>query len=53
VCQALGTKNRKIIYDSIENLRELKNIKKPYCLIIPSKLHFVEKEVLEDFSKNV
>lgn len=46
VCQSLGTRHRKIYYDKIENLKNI-NIKKPYCIIIPSKLHFVEKEVLE------
>jgi diphthine synthase len=48
ICSRLGTKDRKIIYDKIENLKD-KEIKKPYCIIIPSKLHFVEKEVLEKF----
>jgi len=47
VCQALGTKHKKIIYDDFERLKGIKNIKKPYCFVIPSKLHFVEKEVLE------
>ena len=42
--------------DSIINAGKLKDIKKvnygkpPYCLIIPGKLHFVEKEMLELFS---
>jgi len=49
VCSQLGTQNRKIIHKTIEELKEYENIKKPYCLIIPSKLHFVEKEVLEGF----
>ncbi len=48
VCQGLGTKHKKIFYDNLENLKEIKNIKKPYCLVIPSKLHFVEKEVIEN-----
>jgi diphthine synthase len=48
ICSRLGTKDKKIIYDKIENLKN-KEIKKPYCIIIPSKLHFVEKEVLEKF----
>jgi len=51
VCQALGTKNRKIFYGDIEELNEFKNIKSPYCIIVPSKLHFIEKEVLEEFKK--
>jgi len=48
VCSRLGTKNKKIIYDYIEKLKDQK-IKMPYCIIIPSKLHFVEKEVLSKF----
>ena len=48
VCSQLGTQNSRIYYNKIENLKD-KNIKKPYCIIIPSKLHFVEKEVLLDF----
>jgi diphthine synthase len=52
VCQALGTKHRKIIYKTFEELKEYGHIKKPYSLIIPSKLHFLEKEVLEEVSSN-
>jgi len=48
ICSRMGTKDRKIIYEKVENLRN-KEIKKPYCIIIPSKLHFMEKEVLEKF----
>lgn len=48
ICQALGTKRHKIYYDFIGNLRE-KNIAKPFCIIVPSKLHFYEKEILESF----
>ncbi len=45
ICSRLGTKDKKIVYDKVENLKN-KEIKKPYCIIIPSKLHFVEQEVL-------
>ena len=41
-----GTPNQKIFYDTLSNL-ENKNIKMPFCLIIPSDLHFTEKEFLE------
>jgi diphthine synthase len=51
VCQALGTKKRKILYRDIDELEVYSGIKAPYCLIIPSKLHFIEKEVLEAFVK--
>lgn len=51
ICQALGTKHKKILYKKINELKKIK-INKPFCIIIPSKLHFIEKEFLEDF-KNV
>jgi diphthine synthase len=47
ICSRLGTEDRKIIYKEIEKIKNLE-IKKPYCIIIPSKLHFIEKEVLEN-----
>ena len=50
VCQALGTKKSKIMYRFIEDLRELSGVQHPYCIILPGKLHFVEKEVLSEFS---
>jgi len=49
LCQVLGTQNRKISYKTIEEFKEFSGVRKPYCLIIPSKLHFMEKEVLEEF----
>jgi diphthine synthase len=42
-----GTESQKIFYDSLENL-ENENVKMPFCLIIPSELHFLEKEYLEN-----
>ena len=45
ICSRLGTKNNRIFYDKIENL-ESKEIRLPYCFIIPGKLHFAEKEFL-------
>jgi len=42
----VGTKNQLIFYDSLENLKE-KDIKMPFCIIIPSKLHFIEEEAIE------
>lgn len=50
VCSRLGTQNSNIYYNRIENLKD-KNIEKPFCIIIPGKMHFVEREVLEEFSK--
>ncbi len=49
ICQALGTKNSKIIYKDIDELKTINNIKEPYCIIIPGKLHFMEKEILEEY----
>lgn len=48
VCQSLGTKKKKISYKNIYEL-ENENVRRPYCIIIPSKLHFMEKEILEEF----
>ncbi len=50
VCQKLGTQRRKISYKTFEEFREFSGVKKPYCIILPSKLHFLEKEILEEFS---
>jgi len=50
ICQSLGTKKSKIFYKSIEELREFTGVRKPYCIVVPSKLHFIEKEFLEWFS---
>ena len=49
VCSRLGTQNSNIYYNRIENLKD-KNIEKPFCIIIPGKMHFVEKEVLQEFA---
>ena len=51
VCQALGTKDRKILYRSIEEVESFSGVLKPYCIILPSKMHFIEKNVLEGFGK--
>jgi len=51
ICQRLGAKGSKVIYKDIETLDEYRGVKKPYCLIIPSKFHFVEKGVLEEYNK--
>lgn len=51
VCQAMGTKDRKILYRTLEEMEGYDGVKSPYCIILPSKMHFVEKEVLEGFGK--
>lgn len=48
VVSNVGTKNQKILYDSLESLKNNK-VKMPFCLIIPSELHFLEKEFIETF----
>lgn len=50
VCQSLGTKNQKILYGEIDKLKKAQGIENPFCLIIPSELHFTEKEFLENFN---
>ncbi|MFZ1971026.1 MAG: diphthine synthase [Candidatus Nanoarchaeia archaeon] len=52
VCSNLGTDKSEIIYGKIDDLTD-KNIKAPFCLIVPGKLHFVEEEVLEYHSKKI
>lgn len=50
VCSCMGTQEQKIFYEPIEKI--LKNygeqVKNPFCIIIPSELHFMEKEGLEN-----
>ncbi|HTZ41997.1 MAG TPA: diphthine synthase [Candidatus Omnitrophota bacterium] len=48
VCENLGTNNSRIYYGTIASLKN-KNIKFPFCFIVPAKLHFMEEEVLENF----
>ena len=48
VCSRLGEKGSKIFYRKINELEEWSVVKAPYCIIIPSKLHFVEREVLDE-----
>lgn len=48
LCQSLGTKHSKIFYKKINEFKEFTSVRKPYCIIIPGKLHFVEKEFLEN-----
>ena len=45
-CSNIGTQNQKIVYNTLNNLREIE-IKNPFCLIIPGEFHFLEEEALE------
>ena len=49
VCERLGLKDYRIYYNNIKSLKSLK-IRSPFCIIIPSDLHFMEKEILKNFS---
>jgi len=49
LCQSLGTKRQRILYKKIEDLKNI-DVVRPFCIIIPGKLHFMEKEFLERFS---
>ena len=46
VCSNIGTRNQNIFYDTPNNIRE-EEIKMPFCLIIPSEMHFLEEEALK------
>ncbi len=48
ICQRLGARYHKVLYRDFEEMKTFTGIEKPYCLIFPSKLHFVEKEFLEN-----
>jgi diphthine synthase len=50
VCSQLGTKNKKVFYGSLKELRKLKKVALPFCFIIHSQLHFNENEMIERFS---
>ncbi|MEM3091345.1 MAG: diphthine synthase [Candidatus Pacearchaeota archaeon] len=49
ICSKMGSKEQKIVYGDFEKIKKLKNIKNPFCFVIPGKLHFFEKEFLENF----
>jgi len=48
VCSHLGLDDQKIVYGTLDKLRKLK-LNEPFCFIIPGKLHFAEKEMLEEY----
>jgi len=50
-CSALGTEKQEINYGKIKDLIKLKFNKFPQCVIIPGKLHFIEKEALNLWKK--
>jgi len=48
-----GTINQKIYYESINIFKNVNSIKSPFCFIIPSKLHFLEEEFLNEVKENI
>jgi diphthine synthase len=46
-CARIGSKDQKIIYAKLSELKGMDYGKPPYCIIIPAKLHFMEEEFLE------
>jgi len=52
ICSRLGTEDSKMYYDEIQNLFE-KEIYEPFCIIIPSDLHFLEEEALNELREKV
>ena len=46
VISKAGTQKQKIFYNTPKNLTK-KDISMPFCIIIPSELHFIEEEALE------
>lgn len=51
LCQSLGTKFSKIFYGNLSFFETFDAVRKPYCIIIPDKMHFVEEEVLNSFER--
>ena len=45
-----GTEKQKIFYDILSTLKD-KKISMPFCLIIPTELHFLEQEALEELKE--
>lgn len=43
-----GTKYQKIFYDFLDRLKD-REVRMPFCLVVPSELHFLEKEAVELF----
>ena len=48
LCSKLGSKHEKIVYGKITDLLRI-DLPPPAVIIIPGRLHFLEKEFLEMF----
>jgi diphthine synthase len=53
VCSKLGTEDSRIYFDKLENIKKIKDIRLPYCIIVPGDVHFLEKEYLENVLKKI
>ncbi len=54
VCSRLQTKNEKIITGTIKELQNYNFGQGPHCIIMPSKMHFIEEEFYELYNiKNI
>lgn len=49
VVSCLGSKEEMVVYEKISVLKELSIGKTPYTIVIPSELHFQEREAIELF----
>jgi len=50
VCSQMGNDEKQIFYGEINELKEKElEIKAPFCFIIPSEMHFLEREGIEQF----
>ena len=48
-CARIGSADRKIIVDSLQDLGKDDFGKEPYCIVIPGNLHFMEEDALKMF----
>lgn len=51
ICERLGMRKEKIYYKTPEEFKEFRNLKKPYCIVIPGKLNHNEKDFLKRFEE--
>ncbi|MBR9680593.1 MAG: diphthine synthase [Candidatus Altiarchaeota archaeon] len=49
LCERLGNKSEKIVYAKLTDLLKLELGARPHSIIIPSKLHFFEEDILNTF----
>ena len=48
VCSKLGVQGSRIFYRDIKDIKPDSRVETPYCFVIPGKLHFLEREMLEN-----